>query len=52
MKTEAEIRERIDGVKKHATRLYDTGLPVYKEIAIRLLDKVEELEWVLGENDE
>lgn len=47
MKSEAEIRDRIDWLKRRHEQMYNTGMPFLQSVGERLLFEIDSLEWVL-----
>ena len=51
MRSEAEIRSRLEELEEHYNRHDPPASPVEEELEVAVLRAIEELEWVLGDRD-
>lgn len=51
MRSEAEIRSRLEELEEHYNRHDPPASPVEEEFEVAVLRAIEELEWVLGDRD-
>lgn len=51
MRTEAEVRRRLEALEDRYNRLDPPGSPTEEEQEVAVLRAIEELEWVLGERE-